>query len=111
MSKLDKLNDDIAKSVERTEQLKRQKKAVEAREKQRERATDTRRKIISGAILLDVFPQFNALQPQRSNAENSAAFAPLAHFLLNLRDELAADKDLETRLNRQRVTTTPENQQ
>jgi hypothetical protein len=75
------LDERIKRETEKLEQLKRQKKAQENREKQKSRAIDTRRKIVAGAIVLDIFPQFQALQPKKNNAENYIEFEPLANFL------------------------------
>jgi len=91
------LDERIAREKQKLEQLQRQKRAQEQREKQKTRAVDTRRKIIAGAILLDIFPQFAGLQPQKNNAENNVEFAPLAQFLLCLADK----KDLVAQLERE----------
>ena len=80
------LDERIARDAEKLQKLKRQKQAQLQRERQKERAIDTRRKIIAGAILLDVFPRFHQLQPQKNNAENHKEFAPLANFLKCLAD-------------------------
>ena len=88
------LDERIAKEVEKLEQLKRQKRAHEAREKKKERAADTRQKIVAGAILLDIFPEYKNLVPQRNNADNNKEFEPLARFL----SALAVRKDLVAQL-------------
>jgi len=75
------LDERIARETEKLEKLKRQKRAKDQREQQKQRAVDTRRKIIAGAILLDIFPQFQSLQPKKNNEENYIEFAPLAEFL------------------------------
>ncbi|MCL2108681.1 MAG: hypothetical protein FWH20_04970 [Oscillospiraceae bacterium] len=81
------LDERIKRDTEKLEQLKRQKRAQIQREKQKARAVDTRRKIIAGAILLDIFPQFTELQPKKNNAENYIEFAPLVDFLTCLADK------------------------
>lgn len=97
------LDERIKRETEKLEQLKQQKRSLEAREKEKERATDTRRKIIAGAILLDVFPQFQILEPKRKKAENLKEFSPLANFLKNIADnkELTAqlEKNTEQKTN------------
>ncbi len=80
------LDERIKKEKEKLKQLKRQKRTFEQREKQKQRAVDTRRKIIAGAILLDIFPQFMELQPKRNNEENFTEFAPLADFLKRMKE-------------------------
>jgi hypothetical protein len=80
------LDERIAKEQQKLDQLKRQKRAREQREKKIARAIDTRRKIIAGAIVLDIFPQFQSLQPKRNNEENYIEFEPLAKLLKDLRD-------------------------
>ncbi len=81
------LDERIKKEQEKLEQLKRQKRARQQRDKKKERKTDTRRKILTGAILLDIFPQFQVLKPQKNNAENIIEFAPLANFLICLAEK------------------------
>lgn len=96
-SSMDKLNEQITKKAEELEQLKRRKRAQEARAKKTERAIDTRRKIVVGGIVLKYFPKFEELHPQRNNESNNIEFAPLANFL----SVLSADKDLVARLEAQ----------
>ena len=88
------LDERIQKETEKLEQLKRQKRAMEQREKKKERAIDTRRKIINGGLLEAYFPEFAAFTPKYTKEENEAEFAPLAHFL----SALAADKETVARL-------------
>jgi hypothetical protein len=75
------LDERIARETIKLEQLKRQKRAQKAREKEKIRATETRRKIILGGIVIKYFPQFEELQPQKTNEENLIEFAPLSNFL------------------------------
>ena len=88
------LDEQIKKTTEKLEKLKRQDNARKKREQEKQRAIDTRRKIIAGAILIDVFPQFGSLQPQKNNEQNYIEFAPLANFLKCIAD----DKELVARL-------------
>jgi hypothetical protein len=81
------LDERIKKEQEKLEQLKNQKRSQIQREKQKQRAIDTRRKIIAGAILLDIFPKFQTLRPMKNNEENNIEFAPLANFLKCLADK------------------------
>ena len=88
------IDERIAKSIERTEQLKHQKKAQEAREKKRRIAIDKERQIIIGKTVAEFFPEVLCLHPSRNNAENQIEFAPLVNFM----SELASDKELIERL-------------
>lgn len=97
LSAIEKLNENIAKTSEKLEQLKRRKKAQEQREQKKARAEDTRRKIIIGGIVLKYFPELAEFHPQRNNADNNLEFAPLANFLA----VLAGDKDLISRIKTQ----------
>ncbi len=94
MPTMDKLTADIEKTKEKLDQLKRQKRDKEAREVQRRRKEETRRKIIVGAVVMAYFPKLETLQPQRTNAENDIEYAPLAAFC----SALAADKETMARL-------------
>jgi hypothetical protein len=91
------LDERIARETIKLEQLKRQKRAQEAREKQKERATETRRKIILGGIVIKYFPQFEELQPQKTNEENNKEFESFANFLACL----AEKKDLVAQLKKE----------
>ena len=82
--RLAKINEKLNKEKEKTRQLENQKRVLESREKEARRKLDTRQKIIAGGILLDVFPKYKRLQPQRNQTDNNKEFAPLAHFLLAL---------------------------
>jgi hypothetical protein len=54
------------------------------RETKKSRAIDTRRKIIAGAIVLDIFPKFATLEPRRNNEENNKEFEFFANFFKSL---------------------------
>ena len=81
------IDERIAKSQERTAQLKGQKKEQEIRERKQQEAINTRRKIIAGGIVEKYLPEVLELQPQRTDAENEIEFAPLGKIL----SVLAAD--------------------
>jgi hypothetical protein len=87
----------IEQQQKKLEQLKRQKKAKQQREAQKSRAIDTRRKIIAGAIVLDIFPKFATLQPKRNNEENNTEFEFFANFFKCLVDK----KDWVAQLERE----------
>jgi hypothetical protein len=80
----------LKKIREKKEQLARQEREILAREKEKARKLDTRRKIVVGGIFLKYFPEFQSLEPKRTNEENEAEYAPLANFL----SRLAKDKNL-----------------
>ena len=88
------IDEEISKSMERIKQLTHQKKAQEAREKEKKKAIDKERQRIIGKIVSDYFPEVLRFQPHRNNADNETEFAPLVNFL----SVLAADKDLVARL-------------
>ena len=75
------IDERIAKSQERTAQLKRQKKEQEIRERKQQEAINTRRKIIVGGIVEKYFPYVLELQPRRTDAENEIEFAPMEKIL------------------------------
>ena len=80
------LAEQIKRDEEKLEQKKRRRRAQIQKEKEKSEAVNTRRKIIAGAILLDIFPQFQTLTPQRTNAETYKEFAPLAEFLKSIKE-------------------------
>jgi len=77
-------DDRINKQMERLEQLKRQKKAHEGRDKKRQEAISRERQRIVGAIFLEQFPEFSKCQPKRTMTENQIEFAILTHFISGL---------------------------
>ena len=86
---MESLDERITRTLERAEQLKRQKKAKDYQEKKRQAAIDIRRQQIIGRIVSEHFPELMRLQPRRREAENRAEFAPLSDFLT----ALAADTE------------------
>ena len=88
------LDERIAKEREKLEQLKRQKRAQEAREKKRLNAVSKDRWCITGKIVEEFFPQILNLQPYRTEAVNKDEFAPLYEFF----SELASDEKTICRL-------------
>jgi hypothetical protein len=91
---MDKLTADIAKTAEKLDQLKRQKRDKEAREKERRRKLETRQKILIGAVVMSYFPKLQTFMPQKTNAENDVEYETLAAFC----SALAADKQTMARL-------------
>ena len=103
------LEERIKKEREKLDQLIQQQKGKEAREIDKQRKLDDRRKYIVGGDFLKIFPQFKSLQPKRKRAEEYIEFAPLAYFLICLSEKkdwvaqlekeaaarIAADKQLE----------------
>jgi hypothetical protein len=115
MATMDKLNSDIAKTEEKLEQLKRQKRAKEQRDKEARRKEETRLKIIIGAVVMSYFPQLQKLKPQKTNAENDAEFSKLAAFCSALADENETMARLEEKARqimaaKQQAAATSENQ-
>ena len=102
MTNLDK---QIAQEKEKLKQLRRQKRAQDARDQEKKNALDTRRNIIIGAMVSEYFPEVLRFQPCRTDAENNVEFAPLTRFLAML----AADKQyvdgLKKRVNQQASLT------
>ncbi|MCL2638918.1 MAG: hypothetical protein FWD48_11195 [Oscillospiraceae bacterium] len=106
------LDERIKRDTQKLEQLKAQKRAQEAREKQKERAVDTRLKIIAGGTFLAHFPQFKTLKPQKTNAENLKEFEPLADFFACLAEKKPWVSQLEAEArqkaeNREKVHAPP----
>jgi len=89
--------DRLQKIRERKAQLEKQEKTILDREKEKARKLDTRRKIIVGGIFLKYFPEFQTLEPLKTEKENEAIFAPLANFL----SALARDKKMVEWLKQQ----------
>jgi hypothetical protein len=87
------LDERIKKEMEKLEQLKRQKRAVIARENKQAQAIETRQKILAGEALLTVFPEFKEIIPKRTAAENQEAYKPMYYFL----HELVTDKEYVSR--------------
>lgn len=72
------------------EQLEHRKRLQDSKQRKAKKKNDDRRIFIVGKILLDVFPEFLNLHPQKSAEEDEAEFTPLKKFL----SVLAADKGL-----------------
>ncbi|MDE6760389.1 MAG: hypothetical protein K2J90_06830 [Lachnospiraceae bacterium] len=83
-------NTDIINDFETLEQLEHRKQLQDSKKRKAEKKNDERRIFIVGKILLDVFPEFLNLHPQKSAEENEVEFIPLKDFL----SALAADKSL-----------------
>ena len=82
------LNEKIAESKAKAEQLKRHKRLQDNREKKQKQKEDTRRKIVVGEIVLKYFPEILQFQPYLSEAKNNIEFAEFEIFV----SELACDK-------------------
>ncbi len=74
----------LQKIRERKSQLEKLEKEIINREKAVQRKTDTRRKIIIGGIVLKYLPEFQKLEPKRTDKENEVVFAPVADFFFKL---------------------------
>jgi hypothetical protein len=77
----------IALNIERLEQLKRQKKVEDARDKKQKEAIDLRRKIIVGNMIVKYFPEILNFQPRRTTKETDIAFAPVEVFMSILAED------------------------
>ena len=99
MSRLATLDERIAKQAETLEQLKRQKRAQEAREKKKQQMIDRRRNNIIGGIVSKHFPVVMKYEPKHNNTDNNIEFAPLDKFCGRLAERLRNDKALEAWLN------------
>lgn len=83
------------KEEEHLRQLKNQKRLTDASNKQKARNTDSRRKFIVGAMLLDMFPEYKQLQPQKSKKEDAIEFEPLIKFFSTVANNKELIKTLE----------------
>lgn len=89
-------SDRLQKIRERKAQLEKQERAIVAREKEKVRKLETRRKIIIGGIAEKYIPEFQKLEPKKTNAENDIEFAPVAKFFAKLvRDKKLLDWFME----------------
>lgn len=89
------IDQQIARTQEKKEQLIRQKKLQERKEKQLKIKEEKRRCYIIGNIFSNIFPyEVTCFKPQSSNMENEKEFMPL----INLLSELADDLDYITKL-------------
>ena len=70
----------IEEAQERAEQLKRQRRLLDNREKEQKRKIDVRRKIIIGAIIVKCFPCVTRLQPKLNQSDTNREFAELEEF-------------------------------
>jgi hypothetical protein len=82
------INERIAKEREKLEQLKRLKKAEDAKAKKKQAAIDKDRDELFGNSFLKHFRGFLRVQPHRTAAKNEAIIT----FLDNYFSELAADE-------------------
>ena len=89
------LDERIAKEEQKLKQLKAEKHAEVQRKKEKERAIETRRKIILGGMVVKYFPQFNELQPKTSKDEEYIEFEPFANFLKEVRNKENGNKTHE----------------
>lgn len=69
----------MAAAQERVEQLERQQRAQENRDKEKKRKIDTRRKIIIGELISKHF-DVSQFQPKQKQADTAAEFAVLDTF-------------------------------
>lgn len=81
------INERISFNIERLEQLKRQKKIEDARDKKQKEAIDLRRKIIVGDMIVKYFPEILNFQPCRTTKETDIAFAPVKIFMSILAED------------------------
>ena len=93
MLSLPTLDERIKKETEKLELLKRQRRAMIARENKITRAIEKRQNELTGEAFLAAFPEYRELRPQRTTVENQQEFEPLYYFL----HELSADKEYVTR--------------
>lgn len=95
-------SDRLQKIRERKAQLEKQEKMILDREKGKARKLDTRRKIIVGGIFLKYFPEFQTLEPLRTERENDVVFAPLARFLSSVtREKLLVEQSRQLAVSEQ----------
>ena len=95
----------IKNEMEKLEQLERRKRLQDSKKRKIKQKNDERRIFIVGKILLDIFPEFLELHPQKSIEMNEHEFAPLKNFL----SVLAADKELVSCLKAKAAMITSEN--
>ena len=81
------IEEQIAKELTKIEQLKRQKRSKDIREKRKKKEIDTRRQIIVGKLILKYFPEFLRLQPCRTEAENNIELETLNVLISILADD------------------------
>ena len=82
------------------DQLNHQRQLQINRDMNKQRKTDTRRKIIIGGIIIKYFPELLDYQPRRTEAENYIEFERLETFV----SILANDKCYIEQLKRNMVT-------
>ena len=81
------INEEIAKDLERLEELKRQRRKVIPLEKTVTLDVEAQRRIIVGRLVIEVFPELLRIEPTNNEAENDVAFAWLGAFLTLLVDD------------------------
>jgi hypothetical protein len=81
------IDERIALNIERLEQLKRQKRIDDAREKKQRDAIDLRRKIIVGEMIVKYFPEILNFQPCRTTKETDIVFTPVKIFISILAED------------------------
>ena len=83
------IEEQIARSREKTKQLEAQKKVKDKREQAARRKLDSRRDTCIGNSFSKHFPWVSQFQPRRTEAENKTEFALLDAFL----SLVASDED------------------
>ena len=87
------LDERIAKKMETLEQLKRQQRARDARERKKQFAIAQRRNTLIGETVSKYFPQVMKFQPKYKNADNMVEFMPLEIVCNKLAKRLKTDEE------------------
>lgn len=93
------INEQIARDLDRLAQLKRQKGKQDQFEKSLVLDVDTRRQIIIGGMVADVFPEVSRFQPLSTEADNEVEFARFGAFLALLAGDIEYVERLKERVS------------